>query len=179
MSIYSVGGVGSGQQLFEAYAEGKVTTSHRSSGVTSQKSGSGFTTTKEDFFTKLAELARCEPDKFTRLTQKISNELTSTASQASGTTKTFLQHLADSFETASQTGSATSLDPSANLAPAHMSSHIGHHPEFTNLKHYNPAGTSSDLLSPLASSSAMYGQGPVPTDVGTVFQNLYMTVMLD
>lgn len=75
-------------------------------------------------FSKLQDLSQSSPTQFKQLTAKISTELQTEAQKATGSAQTFLSNLANQFNTASQTGSTSSLQPQSASPGGH---HHGHH----------------------------------------------------
>jgi hypothetical protein len=65
------------------------------------------------FFSKLQDLSQTDGAKFQQLTAKIATQLQTDAQQATGSEQSFLTNLANQFNTASQTGSASALEPQA------------------------------------------------------------------
>jgi hypothetical protein len=77
------------------------------------------------FFSKLQDLSQSNPAQFKQLTAQISSQLQADAQKATGSAQTFLTNLANQFQTASQTGSAASLQPPQGQTGSHHGH--GHH----------------------------------------------------
>jgi hypothetical protein len=75
-------------------------------------------------FKKLQDLSQSNPNQFKQLTAKIATDLQSEAQKATGSAQTFLSNLASQFNSASQTGSTSSLQPQTASPGGH---HHGHH----------------------------------------------------
>jgi hypothetical protein len=74
---------------------------------------------------ELTSLAQSDPAQFKTVTADIASQLKDAASQSSGPQADFLNKLADKFSSASQSGSASDLAPSAGKAHGHHGG--GHH----------------------------------------------------
>jgi hypothetical protein len=167
MSILSVAG-NAALQLLESLTNHHKTGAANSSASTSNPNG----TADLSQVSKLESLAQT-PDQFKQLTAKISSELNDAAQQASGATQLFLQQLASNFQTASQTGSTASLQPSQQaVSGTHPHHHGGAYHQSQQ------SGDPADLPSALSSSSSgSASAGTGTSSIQSLFQGIYQQVM--
>ncbi|VTR93292.1 Uncharacterized protein OS=Desulfovibrio sp. U5L GN=DesU5LDRAFT_2834 PE=4 SV=1 [Gemmata massiliana] len=123
----TVNGIGTGSATGALYDISQLLLSQ---GTTSITSGLGTTSAVNDvgdsarisgpgkLLGELQQLRSQDPTKFKEVTADIASQIRTAASQATGGAADFLNNLADRFQSASSTGSAT------GLAPAH---HHHHH----------------------------------------------------
>jgi hypothetical protein len=100
------------------------------------------------FLSKLQDLSQSNPSQFKKLTAEISSQLQADAQSATtASSQSFLNGLASQFSTASQTGSASSLQPST--ASPQTGSHHGHGHHSTSQAAYTEAiqNTATDTQS--------------------------------
>ena len=178
MSISSIAGAAgtSALQFMESLVNPK--TAQTGSSTSADSNGTADLSQIGQFFSKLESLAQTSPDQFKQLTAQISSELSSAAQQATGGVQQFLQNLADKFQTASQTGSTASLQPTQDSAQATGGAQGAHHHHHHHHGYSSSDGSSgsTDLLSALSGSSSNSTAGG-SNDIGSLFQNIYQQVM--
>jgi hypothetical protein len=101
-STQSVGAASSGSNTLASILGGSAS----SAGDTAQISGPG------QLFAQLQQLQQSNPTQFKQLTSQIAGQLQTAATQVTGGEAGFLANLATKFQTASQTGDVSSLQPS-------------------------------------------------------------------
>jgi hypothetical protein len=137
------------------------------------------------FFAKLDSLAQSSPAQFKQLTAQISSELTTAAQQTTGQAQQFLQNLANNFQTASQTGSAASIQPpqQASGTQTQGTSEHHHHHHGGGGGYSTQSSDTSNLLSALtgtsssSSSTTAASSSSGASSIQSVFQNIYQQVM--
>jgi hypothetical protein len=126
--------LGAASQVLSLFGSGSTTSSSSSTPATStdplsilDSSGNVNLSQAAQVFSKLQDLSQSNPAQFKQLTAQISSQLQTDAQQASGTTQTFLSNLASQFNTASQTGSTSALQPQTAETGGHHGHGHGHH----------------------------------------------------
>jgi len=95
-------------------------------------------------FSKLQDISQTNPAQFKQLTAQISTQLQAEAQKATGSAETFLSNLASQFNNASQTGSASDLQPQQTQTGSH---HHGHHHHSSSQAAYELSNQTSDAQS--------------------------------
>ncbi len=134
---------------------------------TSASNGSADLSPAAQMYSKLASLAKTNPDQFKQTTSDISAALKDAASKTSGPEADFLNNMAARFQTASQTGDPSALAPqsSGSQAQAQAVHHHGHHGHHGHAQYtQSDSSTLQDVLNGIASPTAA-GSSPDPTSM--------------
>jgi hypothetical protein len=134
--------IGAATQVLNLFGSSSSTSGSPGSSTTSPVDSSGSVDLSQaaQFFSKLQNLAETNSTQFKQLTAQIASQLQADAQNATGSEQSFLTNLSNQFSTASQTGSASALQPQAAQTGGHHSHH-GHHHSSTQTAYDQSVGT--------------------------------------
>ena len=167
MSIQAISGLSTTQLQSSLLSNSRNTNQQSlSTGDSNPTVGSADLSPAAQFYSKLASLAKTNPDQFKQTTSDIAAALKDAASKTSGPEADFLNNMASRFQTASQTGDPSALaQSSGSQAQAQAVHHHGHHGHHGHARYTeSDSSTLQDVLNGIASPTAA-GSSPDPTSM--------------
>lgn len=153
--------VGAASQVLNLFSNSSANGAANNGSIT-DSSGNVDLSQAAEFFSNLQNLSQTDSAQFKQLTAQISSQLQAAASSATGSAQSFLSNLSSQFNTASQTGSTSAIEPSQDSG-----GHHGHHHHLSSSSTANSAQTAYEQSS-LSSDSQ--------SSVSGTLQNIYQSI---